>query len=171
MLDQQKVQIWLNQDPQHLHTCPADCHPRLPTIFSMVSWVSPLATGTGNKQLGGGGGVQQLQFPAEFMHYGDQKRMDLADTLFPIISRTPFAEVVKRNLFLSPQSHFRNRNSATFKEMLLRNRNSAIAIFFLSPQLQVRNLRASLPQFLAAKSGRFEKKKKLKVKNLVLLSL
>ncbi len=38
-----------------------------------------------------------------------------------------------RNFFLSPQSqfrnmkkHFRNRNSATFKEMLLRNCNSAI---------------------------------------------
>jgi hypothetical protein len=43
-----------------------------------------------------------------------------------------------------------------FKEMLLRNRNSAIPQlqYFLmsatsSPQLQVRNLRASFPQFLA----------------------
>jgi hypothetical protein len=50
--------------------------------------------------------------------------------------------------------HFRNRNSATFKEMFLRNRNSAIPQFrnrnfFWSPQLQICNLRASLPQFSA----------------------
>jgi hypothetical protein len=38
-----------------------------------------------------------------------------------------------------------------FKAMLLRNRTSAIpqSQFFLCPQLQVRNLRASFPQFLA----------------------
>ncbi len=57
------------------------------------------------------------------------------------------------------RKHFYNRNSATFKEMLLRNCNSAIpqSQFFLksatwSPQPKVRNLRVSLPQFLAVES-------------------
>ncbi len=44
--------------------------------------------------------------------------------------------------------HFRNRNSATLKEMLLRNRNSAIpqSQFFFESATSIRNLRASLPQ-------------------------
>jgi hypothetical protein len=57
------------------------------------------------------------------------------------------SEVGTRTFFWSPQSQFRNVKEALpqlFKEMLLRNRNSAVAIFS-----EVRNLRASLPQFSA----------------------
>jgi hypothetical protein len=43
------------------------------------------------------------------------------------------AEMGTHNFFLSPQSQFRNISAIAipllFKEMLLRNRNSAIAIF------------------------------------------
>jgi hypothetical protein len=68
----------------------------------------------------------------------------------PSGTETTLAEVGKRNFFWSPQSQFRNleeklrnRNSATFKGMLLHNRNSAIpqSQFFLksatsNPQLE-----------------------------------
>ncbi len=65
-------------------------------------------------------------------------------------ARATFFWVPNRNS-ATRRKHFRNHNSATFKEMLLRNRNSAIpqSQFFWSPQVQVRNLRTSLPQFSA----------------------
>ena len=70
----------------------------------------------------------------------------------------------------------RNRNSATFKEMLLRNRNAAIpqSQFFLksatsSPQLGSFNS-AIFGIFLAVESGQFMEKKS-EAKNLMLLSL
>jgi hypothetical protein len=77
-----------------------------------------------------------------------------------------WVEVGTRNFFWSP-----HRNSATFKEMLLRNRNSAIpqSHFFLSPQLEI-FASAIFGAYLAVKSGRF-KKKEIRGKNLVLLSL
>ncbi len=63
------------------------------------------------------------------------------------------------------RKHFSNRNSATFKEMLLRNRNSAIPqtqfVFesaISSPQLQSFTS-AIFGAFLAVKSDRFMKKK------------
>ncbi len=64
-----------------------------------------------------------------------------------------WTEVGTRNFSSSPQSQFRNFNEALLqsqllREMLLRNRNSAIPqLHFWSPQLQARNLRASLLQF------------------------
>jgi hypothetical protein len=54
------------------------------------------------------------------------------------------------------RKHFHNRNSATFKEMLLRNRNSAITIFLKSatsnPQLESFNS-AIFGTFLVVESG------------------
>ncbi len=74
------------------------------------------------------------------------------------------------------RKNIRNRNSATFKEMLLRNRNSATpqSQFFLksttsSPQLESFNS-AIFGTFSAVESGRFMGKKS-EVENLVLLSL
>ncbi len=63
-------------------------------------------------------------------------------------ARATFFGVRNRNS-ATWRKNFRNRNSATFKGILLRNRYSTIpqSQFFWSPQPQVRNLRASLPQF------------------------
>ncbi len=58
-------------------------------------------------------------------------------------ARVTFLKVRNCN-FATWRKYYRNRNSATFKEMLLRNRNSAIAIFS-----EVHNLRASIPLFSA----------------------
>jgi hypothetical protein len=92
--------------------------------------------------------------------------------------------VGKRNFFLSPQSQFRNLEGSAsaiaipqlFKEMLLRNRNSAIpqSQFFLksatsSPQLESFNS-AIFGIFLAMEIGQFMEKKS-EVKNPMLLSL
>ncbi len=65
-------------------------------------------------------------------------------------ARATFFWVRNRNS-ATCRKHLRNRNSATFQRMSLRNRNSAIpqSQFFWNPQLQVRNLRALLPQFSA----------------------
>ncbi len=80
---------------------------------------------------------------------------------------------VRNRNFATWRKHFRNRNSATVKEMLLRNRNSAIAIFsdvrnFKSATWEL-NCRNFWPIF--GRGIRSGSRKKLDVKKLVQLSL
>jgi hypothetical protein len=66
-----------------------------------------------------------LNFKAEVSKYGSYRPGVCNRQRW---ARATFFGVRKRNS-ATCRKNFRNRNSATFKETLLRNRNSAIAIF------------------------------------------